>query len=204
MKYFRNTVLMIYLIAILIVLSSGGCGVMSNLEKDHTFVKGNNYSILVIGIEPRYRVHVSTGCDKGEKWKWVGEWGAAANVYPEDGYVVIKLKPRYGMENYGIQSIMPKGMSGVFAGHHYKACNGKLVPVFELPPDQVVYVGNIKYACKNKKLMFKVGQDFAAAKEFIKKNYPNLSKDLTQGKITLKEMMGVPCKQATVPIVIVM
>ena len=202
MKYFT---LIIYLITIFIILSSGSCATLSNLEHSHSFLKGNNYSILVIGVEPRYRIHISRGCDMEQKWKLLNEFGAAANVFPEEGYVVVKLRPRNGKENYGIPSIMPKGISGVFGGNIFKACNGNLVPVFELPPDQVVYVGHVKYIkTEDDKLTFGISKNFTAAQEFIDMHYPNLSKDLIQGEITLKEIMNVDCRPDSIPIVIVM
>ena len=110
-----------------------------------------------------------------------------ANVWPEKGFIVLKLKPRMDGKNYGIGQLLPGGI----CGKRFVVEKGTLVPTFEIPPGQVVYVGTI-YIEQGYKYMVipKVTSNYEAAHIHIFNNYPQLARYLTQGSLKLTTSSG--------------
>jgi hypothetical protein len=73
-----------------------GCGIQfSNLDRSAKVDLGGGDAVVVLAVHPRSRVSLFEGESDGRDWtcKSVSK---TANVFPERGFVVLKLAPRTG------------------------------------------------------------------------------------------------------------
>jgi hypothetical protein len=168
-----------------------GCVTYSTLDPataTHTDI--GNSSVIVMGMQPRYRVHVFKGENDGDNWLR-NQVITTLNVYPEDGYIVSNVPPRSGPENYGIGGILPEG----FGGDLFVPCKGRKTLTFNAPKGQVVYVGDINYSKKEDQITFTVSSDFAGAQAYLQAKYPVLAPKLVNGGFSVRELSNTPCER---------
>ena len=178
-----------------------GCIAFSNLSPSDTKVS-NFEAIVVMGVDPRYRVGIGKGTSSGDGL-WTYEASVLdANVFPEDGYVVLKLPARNGGESYGLVQILPGGIGG--AVPRYSPCGGRTVPVFEAPPGDVVYVGDLRFTDAGGALQMGYDHNFPKAVDVLRKTYPALVEQIRAADITFPRTSNMPCRSqsTSVPMII--
>ena len=117
----------------------GGCGIQfSNLDSSAKVAPGGGEAIVVLAVTPRSRVSLFEGESQGPEWTCKSLFNIA-NVFPESGFIVLKLKPRTGNKNYGIGQVLPDGIGG----ESFIVRRDVGVPVFHAPAGKVTFVGGI-------------------------------------------------------------
>lgn len=126
--------------ALLVLSLLSGCGIQfSNLDSSAKIDRGGGEAVVVLAITPRSRVSLFEGESQGSEWTCKSLFNIA-NVFPESGFIVLKLKPRTGNKNYGIGQVLPDGIGG----ESFVVRRNAMVPVFHAPPGKVTFVGGIQ------------------------------------------------------------
>jgi hypothetical protein len=164
-----------------------GCGThFSNLEKNATLTPTSREGVVVMAVDPPVRLTLVRGESEGGTWTTQGGW-AAATVWPEQGFVVLKLEPRVGPRGYAIEKVLPVGIGGPI----YMANTGNAVAVFEAPAGQVTYVGALAMGQEGKSIF--AWQDpsvtLESVERFMQVAYPNLPRPVPR-KLEMKRVSG--------------
>jgi hypothetical protein len=182
--------------ALAVILS--GCISFSGLDPKSDYSDVGDEAIIVLGVSPRYRVHISKGDRVADKWNR-DQIMTKLNVFPEDGYVVAKLPARSGTSNYGVAGILPEGIGGKL----FMPCQGKRTLTFDAPRGKVVYVGEIKFVEDGSNFHYEVSSNFEAARAYLKARYPLLADKLVSGGFENPELANTRCvRDAGPPIII--
>jgi hypothetical protein len=123
-----------------LLFTTGCVGVYSSLSSSTRFDEYDNDAIVVIGVSPTARLGLATGMTDKLGWHESGLFPIAKTSWSEDGYAVVKVRPRTGQQTYAIVEIATK----VADGHDYTATHNVSVPVFHAHAGQVTYVGSIQ------------------------------------------------------------
>ena len=146
-------------------------------------------AVVVLGVSPNSRLSFFEGEFQGGSWKCTS-WYNIANVWSDEGYIVLKLKPRTDGKNYAIGQILPTGIGG----NAYVLQKGAVVPVFHAQPGKVTFVGAIKLIETNVGNGYAIVKDTSVTKSdaetFIYHRYPNLSADLAAEPLQLMAAAG--------------
>lgn len=183
--------------AFLAVLLSG-CVTFSGLDPKSNYSDVGDDAIVVLGVSPRYRVHIFKGERLGDKWNR-DQIMTTLNVFPEDGYIVAKLPARTGASNYGVGGILPEGIGGRL----FIPCQGRRTLTFDAPGGKVVYVGDIKFVEAGSKVHYEASLDFEAARAHLKSRYPLLADRLVSGGFENPELANTPCARDAGPPIII-
>jgi hypothetical protein len=170
------------------VLLLASCISFSGLDPKSNYAEIGRDSIIVLGVSPRYRVHIFEGERVGEKWNR-DEVMVKLNVYPENGYIVAKLSPRSGRLNYGIGGILPEGIGGQL----FHPCQGRRTMTFDAPEGKVVYVGDVTFVHSDKAVRYEASSNFAAAREHLRSHYPVLADRLIDQGFEHSQLANRPC-----------
>ncbi len=174
--------------AALAVLLSG-CVTFSGLDPNSNYSDVGDSAIVVLGVSPRYRVHIFEGDRVGDKWSRDTVM-TKLNVFPEDGYIVAKLPARTGTANYGIGAVLPQGIGGKV----FLPCKGQRTLTFDAPSGKVVYIGDIKLAEIGPQVRYEASSDFEAARAHVKARYPLLADKLVSGGgFESSELANISC-----------
>lgn len=173
-----------------------GCVTTVNLSKAEGPPASPEETILVFGVQPRYRIGLAKGRIDGTKWNRDHSSVATANIFPDDGYIVVKVPSRSSPETYGVAQILPEGIGGFVP--RYLTCTGQNLVVLPAPPGKVVYVGDIEYKIEKSTLQFIYSYQPEKAKEFLASNYPTLSSHLEFSKASILTMNNTNCGPATI------
>jgi len=150
-----------------------GCAIQfSNLDPAAKISREQGDAVVVLAVKPRSRVSLFEGVGEGGRWSCKSSFNIA-NVFPENGFVVLKLKPREGNMNYGIGQVLPDGIGGARFIVHGNA----VVPVFHAPPGRVTFVGGIVLARHGGSLSIKPDEvtTVEEAEQFLRSSYPGLA-----------------------------
>jgi hypothetical protein len=134
-----------YLIHALSILLAGCAVGTTTLNRDPTSLDllGDD-AILVMRLQPHYRVHIITGTKSDGGWasdETPFNSAVAVNTFPKDQFIVARVKGTDARQVYGLTAILPQGIG--LAAPHFKACAGDVTPTFEVPAGKVVYVGSL-------------------------------------------------------------
>lgn len=131
--------------------------------------------MVILGVLPSYQVNFHNGSADGTYWTPSnGLSSSGANVFPENGYIVVKVPSLSEAESYGVVEIMPRG----FAGYNFVACAGDKMPAFQAPAGRVIYVGDIHYDLDlqtGDKLSYEYTLNPEKARQFLTSYYPDLA-----------------------------
>jgi hypothetical protein len=162
--------------AALLLAAVGGCGIQfSNLDRSAKVTRQAGEAIVVLAVQPRSRVSLFEGQSRGGDWTCKSLFNIA-NVYPESGFIVLKLEPRTGDKNYGIGQVLPDGIGGdSFIVHR-----GAVVPSFHAPPGKVTFVRGIRLARDGRRMSVEPDESTTVedARRFLQSNYPALAGDV--------------------------
>ena len=184
--------------ALALALILSGCVSFTGLDPESNYSDVGEDAIVVLGVSPRYRVHIFKGDRVGDKWNR-DQIMTTLNVFPEDGYVVAKLPARVGTSNYGVGGILPEGIGGEL----FIPCQGKRTLTFDAPRGKVVYVGEIKFVAAGSKVQYEVSSDFESARAHLKARYPLLADKLVSGGFENPELANTPCVRHPGPPIII-
>ena len=180
------------------VLLLSSCVSFSGLDPKSNYAEIGQDSIIVLGVSPRYRVHIFDGERAGEKWNR-NQVMTTLNVYPENGYIVAKVSPRSGSLNYGIGGILPEGIGGKL----FIPCMGRKTITFDAPGGKVIYVGNITFVHSDATVRYEASSDFDAARAHLRSYYPALADRLIDQGFENPELANTPCgREPGAPIII--
>jgi hypothetical protein len=174
-----------------LLLTTAACAPMKNLDRNVPFDAASGDSVVVMGVEPRYRVGVRNGTIREGVFRVSREEKGWANAFPEDGYIVFRVRPKAAGEHYGIVHVLPEGVGlGVPT---LSPCDGADTATFEIKPGQVVYVGDVRYVGTQERMRPRYSFNLAAAQEFIDQNYPRLKRPLTTSRFEIMQVGSMPC-----------
>jgi len=186
------------LLLITIIMQLGACSglpTFSNLNKDYTFSEHD--SIVIIGVNPRYRIGIQSGKYDGEYWERNELSVLSLNLFPEKGYVVAKLPPLKETEAYALDQVLPDDIGG----KRYPLCDKHSTLTFNTIKGKVLYIGDIKLLQKDNKLKISFDSNIEHARKFLLNEYPTLANKLVSAEtkiIPTKE----ECKPETIYIII--
>ncbi|MBI4808937.1 MAG: hypothetical protein HY799_08330 [Nitrosomonadales bacterium] len=171
------------LIPLLLLIAGlvSSCANTSNLAPNTSTPIGLKESVVILGVTPAYQIAFESGTITNDGYWSINSYGTiTTNVFPEKGYIVVKIRSRTGNDNYGIAQIRPKG-------HHsrrYTPCSGNKVLAFEAPAGRVTYIGDVSYDYvienpESRKASGKVSYTYSSApenaKRFLVEHYPELA-----------------------------
>lgn len=188
------------LMVLLVTPALAGCITYSNLDRRTSLDDLRGDAIVVIGVDPRYRIHVTKGSVAGELWSASPAAFVTLNVFPEGGYVVGRVPARSGNEGYYVGAILPEGIG--ISVPMYGPCNGDSAATFEAPAGTVTYVGNIAYGEAESTLAVTYSNDFEAAKKYMTTQYPHLADAMVGSEMKVREVTNFDCTAKGVPIVV--
>lgn len=154
------------------------CGVFpdrNNVTRDFDLSKDNSYGVVVMGVDPRYQVGV-IAMDKVSDWEVKQTFSANLDfvIFPEQGYIVAKLKPLADNQRYVLFQIAPNGLgNGTGAGVYYP-CTGDEALTFKVSPGEVTYLGDVSFSLGDQGLQAGYSKDPARARAFLASAYPHL------------------------------
>lgn len=172
-----------------------GCGATSRRPSDADFDVGKSSSVVVMGVSPAARLRAFQGWSDGEEWEQNKLAKAAINAIPENGYVVVSMKPTLKGEGYGIMRVIPSVLNVL------TVCTGGTTAVFEVPPNSVVYVGDFSLT-NDAEYEVDIGYDFDKALSFMRKTYPLLAERLAKSRARVAKVTNGQCDGKPVSFVV--
>jgi hypothetical protein len=173
----------------LVILSLlGGCGIQfSNLDRSTKVDRGRGEAVVVLAVSPRARVSLFEGESRGPDWTCKSLFNIA-NVFPESGFIVLKLQPRTGNKNYGIGQVLPDGIGG----ESFIVRRSAAVPVFQAPPGEVTFVGGFHLARAGEGMRIEPDEETTVedAKRFLKTAYPALAGNVSYAPLAFMRADG--------------
>jgi hypothetical protein len=165
-----------------------GCGIQfSNLDPATRMSGEEGDAVVVLAVRPRSRVSLFEGEGEGEEWTCKSSFNIA-NVFPEGGFIVLKLKPRVGSKNYGIGQVLPDGIGG----QRFIVRRDAMIPAFHAPAGKVTFVGGILLA--RRRGYVTVAPDEATtvedAERFLRSTYPGLGGGVDQDPLVFLRADG--------------
>lgn len=148
-----------------------GCGTMANIAPGSTFSADDNSAVLVLGLTPRYRIHLLRGSIENGMWVRPNIDVPEINLFPENGYVILKVRPTTPTE--------PLGLSLIFPGNGiYGPCQDSSSPIFIAKAGAVNYVGELSYSFDGSKLKFEHTLEEEKVRQFLRVSYPGFEERL--------------------------
>jgi hypothetical protein len=186
---------------LLVLLDVAGCVSYSNLKGDTAADPNSQDAIVVMGLQPRYRVAIARGSINAEGRVRVGGM-ATLNVFPEDGYVVGRVPAASSPDEYHLQLILPQGI-GAFVPAYFP-CGDERVLTFEAPPGKVLYVGDVEFSTVPGKLELRYRVDIDGAKIYVKEHYPRLVDRLEPAAVKFVPIVHLDCgpKHIVIPVTV--
>lgn len=193
-----NIIRILITAAVISMLSA--CGLFpdrENLKPGADFDSADPGAIVVLGVDPAYQVGVQAmHVLSPTTFEQEATGGMAFVIFPEDGYIVAKVKPLKKDERYIIYQIAPQGISAsnAISGEGvFFACEGANAPTFDVEPGQVSYLGDIHFQVTGNNLTITHGFNPDAAREFLRNKYPKLADKIVPGNMTEMKIIGKPC-----------
>ncbi|WP_157365559.1 hypothetical protein [Zooshikella ganghwensis] len=172
-----------YLAVIFCVIFVAGCAGLPNFSNLKSGYKlSGKDAIVVMGVFPRYRIGVQPGHFKNGKWERDEMKFLAANIFPENGYIVTKLSPLSDDGAYVIDQVLPEGI-GAYTPR-FVACNGTSMVAFNSIEGRVIYVGDFEFYSASEVLRYAHDFNLIKAKESLSKHYPSLAEALELATVT--------------------
>lgn len=182
-------------LAALAALVATGCGAKkSNRHPGSGFAVNNSSSVVVMGVSPEMRLRAYQGWGGGKEWEQNKLAKETINSGPENGYVVVPMKPTLQGESYGIMRVIPSVVNVL------TVCTGGATAAFEVPPNSVIYIGDFRLT-NDAEYEVKVGFEFEKARAFMKATYPELAGKLTKAKARVAKVTNGQCDGKSVTFV---
>ncbi len=181
-------------IAILFVtLFISACGTTKNIQVGSNPELDAKTGILVFGLSPNYRIHLTRGSTKNNIWNRPHLDVPEINLYPEKGYIVVKAKRTGESQALGVSLIFPEGKT-------YGPCQGSDSPTFVVMPGVVNYVGDLNYTFDDSGLGFTHTLDEKKVRIFLDESYPKFTDKLVVQPMTIMKTNSTLCTPKTITI----
>src|SRR5262245_20022674 len=169
-------------------LATGGvvdvvrCAPDSRLDGETRFEQTDPDAIVVVGATQIYGMVFLSGKDDGPYWRRVR--GPEASARTEDGFVVVRMKPRRGTHTYAIGrvSLQPD------ATDCYSFPSSSQLLLFNAPPGQVTYLGavTVQYSSERGRNYASLREDASISKTqasaYFSRRFPQIKADLVPGR----------------------
>ncbi|MDO8991173.1 MAG: hypothetical protein Q7U91_16230 [Sideroxyarcus sp.] len=149
--------------------------------------------ILVFGLSPNYRIHLTRGGTENNTWNRPHLDVPEINVNPEKGYIVVKARRTSGSQALGVSLIFPEGRT-------YGPCQGADSPTFVVMPGVVNYAGDLNYAFDDGGLRYALTLDENKVRTFLDENYPKFTDKLVVQPMTIMKTNSNFCAAKTITI----
>jgi len=157
----------VYLVAIAALLFA--CAT-SNLNGNYVLKNKATRSIVVLGVQPDYRVIVTAGHIKANAFQFDGFALPAFSITPVDGYIVAALDATKGDTRYAITQVTDTN----HGNHIYTPC-GNTSPTFTVKPGVITYLGSYYFREGPDGLSRTISYDVTSAREYIRTHYRRLT-----------------------------
>jgi hypothetical protein len=165
---------------------------MKNVAPGAAAKLSDSEAIAVIGMRQPYRVHLQLGRMQDDVWHIPAFSSPEANLFPEHGYIVVKLPAPKATERFSIPMVLPEGIG--LTSRSYIPCAGTTAPSFTLKAGAVNYVGHISYDLSRDTTAFELSLEEEAAAEFLAATYPELAKSVHLSPMAATEVAGTDCR----------
>jgi len=184
--------------ALIATLFLVGCGIRENIRPGSALELDNESAVLIMEFSPNYRIHLIRGPIEDDVWERPVVDVPEVNLFPDNGYLIVKLKPTAASESFGISLIFPG------KGRPYGPCQDSIAPTFGLKGGAVNYVGDLSYTFDGSSLHYEYSLDESKARNFLKANYPGYVESLQVRPIKLMKVRSKICdrRTTTIPIYI--
>lgn len=167
-----------FLAPFLAAIALTGCGTTAVLEPGSSAGPGQDESIVVLGVNPDYKVlffkvDKQAGGFKTDQWSG----GAIINGVARNGYVVARVRPGQVL---ALTSVVATHGSA-WSGNTFHACGGSRAAVVEVPrAGRVYYLADIEYAPTGTRLNVRYRNNMDAAAEYVRSVYPRIGGEMEQ------------------------
>lgn len=174
--------------ALLAVVASllSGCAMQMKQHPISSVTEGE--AVIVMGMSPRSRISLFEGqnTDAGD-WSCTGFLNVA-NVWSEDGFVVLKLPVRSGKKNYGVAQILPTGIGGT----SFRPKKGTGIPTFQAEPGTVTFVGAVQIRTRSTGIGLARDESVTLehAKAHLAQRHPGMEHDVRLNPLTIRPATG--------------
>jgi hypothetical protein len=183
------------LAGLLVAATLIGCGTTAVLQPGSSVVPSADESVIVIGLNPLYTIHLNPGEKVDGGFKPSAIAGAVVNGKSTNGYIVARVRPGQVL---GLTSVFKENEGG-FGTKAFTACGARAL-VFEVPRARsVYYLTDIEYAPVGNRLNVRYHRRLAAAEDYLRTIYPNLRGDMEQLEFEYLPALG-GCGGGTVTI----
>lgn len=167
-----------------------GCATTSNLNSNYTLNNLGTQSVVVLGVQPDYRVRVDEGNLENGAFKFNSFASGKFSVTPVDGYIIATLDATPEDKRYAITYIFD---THHLMTHAYTPC-ANTTPTFSVPPGSVVYLGNYTFNESADGLSRAVSYDEKSVKAYLDQHYPGLASlpFISQHAVDM-HVIGEPC-----------
>ncbi len=180
--------------SLVLTLFLAGCGIRENIRPGSTLEVDNESAVLVMGLSPNYRFHLIRGPIKDNVWERPAVDVPEVNLFPDNGYLIVKLKPTAATESFSFSLIFPE------KGRPYGPCQDSTAPTFDLKGGAVNYVGDLRYTFDGSSLRYEYSLDETKARTFLNTNYPGYVDSLQVKPIKLMKVKSTICDQRTITV----
>lgn len=178
---------------LLATLFISACGTSKNIQVGSNPELDADTGILVFGLSPNYRVHLTRGSTENNTWNRPGFDVPEINLYPENGYIVVKARRTGESQALGVSLIFPEERP-------YGPCQGGDSPTFVIMPGVVNYAGDLNYVFDDAGLRFTHSLDEKKARAFLGENYPKFTDKLVIRPMTIMKTNSNLCTSKTITI----
>jgi hypothetical protein len=176
-----------------ITLFISACGTTSNIQVGTNPELDSDTGILVFGLSPDYRIHLTRGSTANNIWNRPHLDVPEINLKPEKGYIVVRARRTAESQALGVSMIFPE--KGAFG-----PCQGADSPTFVVKPGVVNYVGDLNYIFDNVGLRFTHTLDEKKVRVFLDDNYPKFTEKLVIQPMTIMKTDSTLCTPKTITI----
>ncbi len=171
------------ILCFLLLLSNSFIGCTSVGVVDHDASVSGDESVFVIGVSPEnYRIMVFPGhINKNFVFERSNWRLAALYAGPNEGFVVGKAAAGDTLAITNIRVV--KDRDSVL-GADFAMCDSRTM-VFQVPAGKVIYLGDVHFDDRGRRLGLTFGDNFPAAKEYVAHKYPKLRDRLEPWKYDL-------------------
>jgi hypothetical protein len=158
-------------------------GVTHNLSRTEAIRPSQVKGILILGVSPAHQVQINIGTNVSDAIWQRDASSPAADLAPEDGYIVIDLDATTAITEYGITLVAP-----IVSDYVYWACPDRRTVTFQVPPNRAAYVGDVHFAIEPDAIGTRLTFDAERARRFLQLRYPALLADFRVVKAHVKDV----------------
>ena len=183
-------------LAIVASLSLSACGA-KNIRPNSGMQLQDDSAVLLLGMTPNWRIqmfrtHVE---DDGTIASPSQLQSVEINTFPDNGYVIVKVKPTAASERISVEAVFP-GMIP------YMPCEDSRKPTFVLQAGKVNYVGDLDFTMVDGTPHYSSTSNPEKAQQFLTTYYPQYVSAFESHPMAQLNAHKGRCGNVTFPLVI--